>query len=61
MNIKILKGFFVQIGIGDGCYNRAPAIPPGMRVRTGRFIKHTGSAAGYPATTNPIASKKRFG
>ncbi|MDW9764272.1 type II toxin-antitoxin system PemK/MazF family toxin, partial [Sinorhizobium meliloti] len=25
------------IGIGGGHYDRAPATPPGMRVRTGRF------------------------
>ena len=32
-------GLNPTIGIGGGYYNRAPATPPGMRVRTGRFKK----------------------
>ncbi|MGH0275925.1 helix-turn-helix transcriptional regulator [Sinorhizobium meliloti] len=36
----------VAIGIGGGRYDRAPATPPGMRVRTGRFEElRSGEAA----------------
>ncbi|RVQ33986.1 hypothetical protein CN068_24695 [Sinorhizobium meliloti] len=41
------------IGIGGGRYDRAPATPPGMRVRTGRFEELRSGEAGDTEGIHP--------
>ncbi|ASP89396.1 hypothetical protein CDO26_34535 (plasmid) [Sinorhizobium meliloti] len=42
-----------EIGIGGGRYDRAPATPPGMRVRTGRFEELRSGEAGDTEGIHP--------
>ncbi|AEG08138.1 mRNA-degrading endonuclease toxin of MazEF toxin-antitoxin module [Sinorhizobium meliloti] len=42
-----------RIGIGGGRCDRAPATPPGMRVRTGRFEELRSGEAGDTEGIHP--------
>ncbi|MDW9739059.1 hypothetical protein GOC00_30655 [Sinorhizobium meliloti] len=47
------RAFINEIGIGGGHYDRAPATPPGMRVRTGRFEELRSGEAGDTEGIHP--------